>query len=400
MAGGASTCSNALGLREPVRRSAPIIVGAAALLTVAVLLLQTAIPARYDIGAELEAWKSIGGVTNPADLLEPMPNGENAAVIYGHVYDRLVSIRTDVAEILSDPTVQSGELDALIEAASSLIDVLGEAASIELCIWTQGTETGIDALSSGHAHLAKARLLAQFLAADAAVAHRDGRYEHAMDSIRRMFKLADHVIAVPGIVQLLTSLAIDQLAFGLLEELFRDQAVPMPVGSARERGYQDKLRRALLAEGARGISVFEDPSFAPAKQRRILGWSLDRDKAFFVHSMRSAVESIEDPYYERRTPSDPEIPRWALISDTLLPYTEGLHHAVTRAETRRLLFESALQLREYRRHNGEYPAEWSSPTDPLTGRPIQFERVGRGIVIRSEAIAKSSDSSRLQWQWN
>lgn len=356
------------------------------------------------IGAELEAWKSIGGVTSPVDPVERIPDGDNAAVIYGHVYDELVGIHTSAAEVLADPTAPSGERDALIEKASPLIDLLAEAASIERCIWTQGSATGIDALSSDHAYLTKARLLAKFLAANAAVAHRDGRQEHAMDSIRRMFKLADHVVAAPGILQLLTSIAIDQLAFSLLEELFRDQAVPTPVGSARERRYRDRLRGALLAEGALGISVFDDLSFAPAKQLKVfgwsIGWSIDRDKAFYVRTMRLAVESIEEPYYERRTPSDPETPRWALISGTLLPYMKVLHHSVTRAETRLLLFESALQLREYRRHNGEYPAEWRSPTDPLTGQPFQFERVGHGIVIRSGANAEAPESSGLQWRWN
>ncbi len=389
-----------------MRRSVPIIVSAVALLTVAVLLLRTAIPVRYDKGAELElsaeleAWKSIGGVTNPADLVQPIPGGDNAAVIYGDVYDELVGIHTNAAEILSDPTVQSGELDALIENASPLIDLLAKAASIDRCIWTQGSATGIEALSSDRAYLTKARLLAKFLAANAAVAHRDGQHEHAMDSIRRMFMLADHVVAAPGILQLLTSLAIDQLAFRLLKELFRDQAVPMPVGSARERKYRDRLRRALLAEGAWGISVFDDPSFAPDRQVKVFGWSIDRDKAYYVRTMRLAVESIEEPYYERRTLSDPETPRWALISDTLRPYMKGLHHSVAWAETRLLLLESALQLRQYRRQNGEYPAEWPSPTDPLTGQPFQFERVGHGIVIRSGANAEAPESSGLQWQWN
>ncbi len=383
-----------------MKRTVAIIVGAFALLTILVLLLRTAIPPRYDVRAELEAWKSIGGVTNLADLMEPIPDGENAAVIYGQVYADLIGIRPNAADILTDPTAPSADLDALIEKASPLIDLLGEAASIERCTWRHGSATGIDALSSDHLYLAQARLLALFLAADAAVAHRDGRHEHATESIRRMFKLADHVVGVSGVLQLVTSVAIDHLAFRLLEELFRDQAIPRPVASARERRYRDRLRRALLADGARGISVFDDPSFAPAKQQRFLGWSVDRDKAFFVRSMRIAVEAIETPYSERRTPSDPETPRWALVSNALIPYMEGLHRSVAGAETRLLLFESALQLREYRSHNGEYPAEWSTPIDPLTGRPLQFERVGRGFVIRSETIAESPESSSLQWRWN
>jgi len=383
-----------------MKRSVAITVGAFAFLTILVLLLWTALPPRYDLTAELEAWKLIGGVTNPADLSERMPDGENAAVIYGQVYDGLIGIRSDAADVLADPTAPSADLDALIEKAGPLIDLLGEAASVERCTWRHGSATGIDAVSSDHSYLAQARLLALFLAADAAVAHRDGRHEHAMDSMRRMFKLADHVVAVPGVLQLLTNVAIDHLGFRLLEELFRDQVVPRPVAIAREHRYRDRLRRALLADGARGLSVFGDPSFAPAKQQRFLGRSFDRDKAFFVRSMRVAVEAIETPYCERRTPSDRETPRWALISNALIPYLEGLYRSVAGAETRLLLFESALQLREYRSHNGEYPAEWATPNDPLTGRPFDFERVGRGFIIRSEAAAESPESSSLQWQWN
>lgn len=381
-----------------MKRSVAIMVGAFASLTILVLLLWTAIT-RYDLNAELEAWKLIGGVTNPADLLKRMPDGENAAVIYGQVYDGLIGIRSDAADILTDPTAPSADLDALMEKAGPLIDLLGEAASIERCIWKHGSATGIDTLTSDNSYLAQARLLALFLAADGAVAHRDGRYEHAMDSIRRMFKLADHVVAVSGVHQLLTSIAIDHVAFRLLEELFRDQVVPGPVASARERRYRARLRRALLADGARGLSVFDDPSFLPAT-RIFLARSFDRDKAFFVRSMRVAIDAIETPYYERRTPSDRETPRWARISNVLIPYMEGLHRCIAGAETRLLLFESAMELREYRRHNGEYPAEWATPNDPLTGRPLHFERVRCGFVIRSEAAAESPESSNLQWQWN
>jgi hypothetical protein len=56
----------------------------------------------YDLDAELEAWKQLGGVTDPRELVVGLPEADdNAAPVYDDAHARLTERHADASSILS-----------------------------------------------------------------------------------------------------------------------------------------------------------------------------------------------------------------------------------------------------------------------------------------------------------
>jgi hypothetical protein len=162
-----------------------------------------------------------------------------------------------------------------------------------------------------------------------------------------------------------------------------------------ERRYAARLRRGLLAEGAVGVSAFNDPSFATARRSFIFGWSPEQDQAFYVHTMCRQIELAERPYYERE-PEPGSPPRRALMASMLLPAIDRLHRQTALMETRFTMVRVALDLREHERLHGDYPTTWDMPRDSVSGDPLRYDRNDDGGFVLSTPREAEVEAT---WRW-
>ena len=231
--------------------------------------------------------------------------------------------------------------------------------------------------------------LASALAAEAVRRAEAGDIPGTLQDIEAIGALARHLRAKPDIELFTYSLLADNTVFDTVGVLFRDRAFPMDDHAkiVAHDDYRLLARPSLLRYGDRGM-VYFDTQY-PEK------WFAE-DKADFARTMAAHLRALRRPYLDNPFSAKRGQPRWAsylstrysILMDPMIIYT---------TEARSRLLRVAMDLRawhaEHGNEHGEYPTAWTMPTDPLSGKPLEYRRAADGFYLWS----RLDPSVSLQW---
>lgn len=374
------------------------------------------------VEAEIARIKAAGEPVCAADLAgRPIPDSENAALVYEKCFAHLPkSSESPESKALADfldPEKRAADPKLWSEARSILprytqaIALAEKAAAMPKCRFPVEWAKGADATFP---HLSRIRALARALAAQALVDAKGGRMNEAAHHIGLICRITDSLADEPSLVSQLVRCAciriasskLNQLAgFGRLEETdARDLAAAIG-----RTDLDTGLGRAYQGERVMGIMIFDDlrkgklPFGAHGEERKIKqfygsaagGTWISNDEYYFLLEMRRYAADVSKPYRvlrARHLDSDPNVPRYALISTTILPVYSRANAARDRAIANLAGSRIFLGLLAYRDRFGSYPARldelktqvnWQLPEDPFSGRPFIYRRQGNGFLLYS-----------------
>ena len=364
------------------------------------------------VDKEIARIKAAGEPTTMADLAgDPIPDSENAAIIYAEIFDQLEKgLGRKDADVIGrfispeerkkDPKLWQ-EARSVIARHSAALALVEEAAARPRCRFPVQWDKGIRA---DFPHYAKLRNLARLLIANAVLEARDGRMTEAVRSIDLGFRVADSIKGDPTLIALLVRTAI----MDMTARSFRDVACHWSVDEELAKQLFDTLAKIDLELGhvkalqrmrAMGIWVFDQ-----LRQGRDVGvvaapfpLARDADERFYLKQMAKQIEVARLPYRVVKSRDmgdtfDPEIPKYAFVSGLLIPISTRFHLACDSARANLALMQVFLAAEAYRDRFGSYPPTlddlktklgWNLPQDPFSGRDLGYRPEGKGFTIYS-----------------
>lgn len=254
----------------------------------------------------------------------------------------------------------------------------------------------------------------------------EGRYREAAEAAGVGLKIAKQAAAGPTIINALVGIALDAIALQSMTDMLR-QAGPNAEAAAAVRSILAENPPAYdVAFAMRGETVFQmnalDQAVAlgsPFIWRmgsmpsgvwgKVLGmrppaglWrylSINPSKAAELHWMVLMVEAARKPDPARITAMRrvaAEVNALTWWNPTYMPVQGNLDilpkfaERVQAEDARRAVLLAAAAVLEYRARHGAYPARLTDalpkpPMDPYTGKPLIYQRAGKGFVVRAAA---------------
>lgn len=325
-----------------------------------------------------------------AFLPDPVPDAENAALIYTLAFERLEAIPESeedgelIARAGPDLTLdERARLAALLEERKVALALLREAAKRPRCDFKVKYEDGFTAELPHIVPLIKAGRL---LRAEAALGGGD-----PAASLRLAEAVADEPLFISQLVR--------GAAYGFAADAmeFADTVPRLPAPESLRAGLERSLMMELYA-GCKALldgnaSELEGPG-GPIQLRSPDDPLAADDLAHYGESLRRLGELAARPYWESREALEllqaertANAPSWAQLSRLALPALSRAAARQAEAEARLGTSTIAAALRAYRDAQGQYPQSLEAlgalPLDPFTGRPYLYKRDGAGFVVWS-----------------
>ena len=356
----------------------------------------------------------------------PVSEAENAAPLYRKAYAARQLAGTEEREIFDalNPKAQKApskmRIRELLKRNQKALSLAREAAARPFCrfdsTWT-GNEIPAAILFPQYAEM---RSLARLLCVQALQEARDGNSAAALDNLRAVYRMGDHVNSDAILISFLVARAIDMIGDNILAQVLELQ----PQQTAQAQAFEASLphtdwsavfRRAYLAERSVGISGFEVFGAVPlsafdwdhlpelpqwtAKSVAIL-WSpfSKLDEVYFLRlwtKRLNELQPISMPLKPHPSAADPldQSPFYANITRMLTPVFIRTVEIRDAAEVARCQRQNVLAISAYRAaHNGAYPVTlqqaataWKAPLlpDPYNGKPFGYRSDGQTFILYS-----------------
>lgn len=339
---------------------------------------------------------------------EPVPDGENAAVLYQKAFEAIekVPLEGRAAEAydaaLRGETLTPEQAQAIrdwMEANSEAFRILREAAKRPRCRFPLDYNDGFAMLMP---HVTKLIRASKMLRVEAIV---DGNADSSWANLAvGRAARSDSVL-----VSQLVGTVVDGIAFaempkalgpsGVLAEYVRGLD-PASVREAYSRSLLGEVylgvESLLKADPETLIEMFAEGAESREEMRDILYSPLrNQDLAYYVESMAQIIRLSEKPYGEVREELETlektrteTAPWYAVCSKLVMPAAARATQNVAQAEARLSMAKLALDLEGYRGRHGDYPPMLDTlrvalPRDPFTGQSFRYRREGGGYVIES-----------------
>ncbi|TVQ53053.1 MAG: hypothetical protein EA377_08890 [Phycisphaerales bacterium] len=375
-----STESNKSASKRRRRWFMPLIVVVVVLCVLALAVLNALQPGNL---AELRAeWEAAGGVDDLSKLMpEPIPDEENAAVIYRRILPEVaVATRTqEFNRTLDESPHDLDALNALLAPHEELLTELLEAAMMEQGHWGEDHYASPpDSMAMTMGWQMQMRDAARLMYADLLRQLARGDLEAAEQRFHATMNMASHAMQPTTILNVLVSLAIRTTALEALKESLQDQPRMIADSSWLDRPAPDELtRQMVLHEGAHSLPMI---AAATGGAMRVLQ---GRNEAAYLDLMLQAYRQAETPFWQQDwSGAQIESSVFLTVADSVAPAINRAVEAIWLMEGRFLQLETAFELRRYHAEHGSYPETWETPTNPVTGQPIEYERTETGFRLR------------------
>jgi hypothetical protein len=348
-----------------------------------------------ELHAALAQWQAVGGKLTLAELNEsPIPEEDNAAVVYARAFVLLKNMPDEDADAIGSPS-EATDLQSVVAKYREAIELANTAARMPNCCWDADYRMGIDATLP---HLNQCRRLAKLLNAEAAVSTRQGDSKRAQLALESGLSLSQRLANESTVVGLLVHQAVDAIMLDALEVDFRATELPNPdsmLQCLKRRNYYDSLKQALYGDGAISIDAFDRALSQSNWLTLTVTGRLRKDETYFLQRLTQSVNTTSKPFHEIKGELEDPVPPWAVVSASWIPSLPRARSAVEHSRARIELARTAIELRKYRAAHGSYPQAWEMPIDPFTGRPMGYLRNG-GILIWSDG---SGPGDQIEWRW-
>ena len=415
---------------------------------VAVLVLATLYGAyRYTlhrmVEAKLDQIRKQGYPVTLAELdkwYPQPPPGENAADVYLAAFAKSNTWNTNVLMEKRDslpiignaklprrslplPDETKGLAERYLADNAESIQLLREAASFRKCQYPLGLTNGFEVSLP---HLNSVRQGARLLTLETVLQAEKGGSRAPSDSILDSACLAHSLDREPLLISQLVRMACQRIALTGLERVINrvsvtDNDLSRHIAWVSEAEASDGVIRGLTGELCLGNSLYaaSGTQFSALVEGGYLWWSfkwkrgfilapsmalyrvtglLDVDYLNFLNVLSDYINAWRQPLPSRLggeelfTNRIRDLPRWQLLSRTLLP---SLSRALIRDATHRACLraaDAALSVERYRLADGALPNSLDAlvpkfldavPTDPFDGQPLRYKKLAKGYVVYS-----------------
>ena len=372
----------------------------------------------------------------------PVPEAENAAPLYrkAAAARQLKGVEEQEISYTLNPEKQKS-LGQKLPSQARVREILGrhqkalalvrEAAARPLCRFDSSWENTKMPYAILYPQYAEMRSLARLLCVQALQDARDGNSAAALENIRAVYRMSNHVNSDTILISFLVARAIEMIGDNALAKVLEIQ----PQQAAQARAFEASLprtdwskvlRRAFLTERTLGITGFELFSSNPfsvynwenqptlpqwtAKPLSIL-WSpfFKLDEVYFLRLWQKhldALQPLQTPLQPHPTFPDLEeqSPFYAFTTRALfIGYLRSIERRDD-AEVARNQRQNALAISAYRAaHNGAYPTNlreaataWNAPLlpDPYNAQSFQYRVEDNGFTLYSVGPNRTDNAGR------
>lgn len=347
----------------------------------------------------------------------PVPQEENAALVYRLAYDVFVEAHEEVKESISIPWRQKTPEQWLavrewVAENQQALRLVGEAAGMGRCQFL-GRYTGF---SQELPHLSHLRNFSFLLGESARLHLAEGDVQAAFDDCLVLLRLAEHLGQGRYFVHALVQTALISITGEVLQEVLSSSEAgsldlaPLARSVAGLRDSAD-FRHVLIGERAMALHLIDHhwAEEAGAGLGRAMEGSplaevwIRREKLAIIEGYEKLLDLAAKPWYESRADRE-EFESWVeetatskwplprLFVALLMPGTPGALSAPPTREAYLSQIALGVESELHRRRMGSFPDSLNDLTlthlrevlmDPFSGRPFLYERVSSGYVLYS-----------------
>lgn len=367
----------------------------------------------------------------------PIPDSENAALVYAKAFDA-IELSDEDEELIADLKAErvslgdpesAGRARAILEQNADALELIHRAAGMARCDFRLDWSKGYDV---EFPHLARLRTCARLLAFESLMLLHAGRVDEAAEACGAIFRVAN-AAEEPCTIGPLVRYAITGMGSRALSAVLRDSQPDSDLCRrlADEIGRTDlssSFAEALKGDRALGRAAFAAVRLArdpldgiedlqggppaeplgpseggrpdrPPKQSYMARWILASDEMEYLERMARIIEEAPRPYREARRALEElaymrvtYLPPPTVVTAMLLPAFDRTFASRDRAIALLGMAQVALLLKAYKGERGEYPESPEElealmgqelPMDPFSGRPFVYRREGAGFLLYS-----------------
>jgi hypothetical protein len=415
-------------------------------------------------GERMRVWPIDNLIARGFDL-KRIPQSENAAWVYLEAINAYVELPGAV-EPAFDHAVETGwpvdddALRAYLDQPGNIeaIRALRQAAAMERCqlpYFGDATQSVIAVLLPNLSHM---RFLAKLAVADGRRSESDGRHAAAVDHYFTLMRMAGHVSQGTTLIEGLVGVAIWRLG----DRALRDMVLRAPLSADELRATARRLdesarvaptvQRGLASERVFGMSIVDELCSRPLHLLRAApgafpsgsdgsdffiggpvnpapddGWGrlemrigklILPDRAIKKHMLGFYDAVLDqagrppgaDMAFDEERYLREEVPRWDVITRTMLPSLSRSVALGHRAEADHALTRLAVALRSHMADHGGTPPDTlaelepllpdDAGRDPFTGGPLIYRVEGEGWVVYSVGLNLADDDGVAGARWD
>lgn len=358
--------------------------------------------------SEITAWTSIGGVTDGRNLMQQTRGGLNAADLHRPLLRLMTILPPNDEAILKFPwDTPPSSLKYVLESYEKELATVREAITLAQCNWGLPYGQGVDMEVP---HLAYGRNVARLLVVEAIVRKAAGDFAAAADSLIDILRLSDQIGTDGMAIVIAVRFSLDKMAIDGLNQLFYEDGLSDAKRIAEilaRRNYRADIKRALLGEGAMSIDLYRKAAggnVAGPIEQQAMSSIVAEELVWYLKTSRAFVEQANRPYYEMTALAEaPRKPAGQMVEPQ---YTDPAQFDrmcrwAASAENYAAVARLAIQLREHHEKHGGYPEprEFKTPNDMLTGRPIGYDRLSDGFILRFAHVDFDGNWTDAEWEW-
>ncbi len=404
-------------------------------LALVVLVLGAAIVAGAVFGgryqAEIAAIRSRGEPVTPQDLVgPPIPDAENAAVVYEQAFNALddPSIESQRKVLFTLDMRTAGpakwrEAERALVQCGTVLALTDQAASMPRCGFA------ID-WSNDHTllfprYVTEIKNLARVEHIRARISARNGDMAQAVDDIDTMFRMAKSMESQPFIIHQLVRIGVMFIAIKAIEDallygnMTEEQARRL-FESAGDIDVAQGFKRAWLGERVYVIHLNSPERFAQSAMSGGTGsvpkpvagglvslysnTFLRGDLAVYLGLFARQVDGVQLGFRQAKKSGlfdEPDVPFYAVMSKMGGGSSTGLMRYTTEEKLART--QVFLGLQAYKARYGGYPATmgelksklgWKLPVDPFSEKDFIYKRQMKGFMLYSVGPDMKDDGGR------
>ena len=375
--------------------------------------------------------KRQGKPTTIAEIIPPpVPDEENAAILYNRAFELVTSENEDAAinktkkiihelKSLSDisewTNEQKREISKLINSyeLQKIYSLLEEGSQKPKCRFDLEYEKGGANITMPH--LNSMRDAVRFLCLRALVEVEEGNLEEAFNVLLVGLKISNHLKDEPTLVSQLVRVACDNIIIECIESIAGSKGIPIEkvkliINELSYHTYIEPFIKAMDGERVHfGIWTFERVLRGEFSVWRSCGcWDVPLDVAIYESSLNKPAlkrdfiwyltlfsnmqEKHNLLYYEiaasiQEEKIEKQIPRYCFFTKILLPAYNRARETMAKHKANIEVCKTGLVLKIYKTENGAYPETLSSlsevPVDPFSGKELIYKKSGDGFILYS-----------------
>jgi hypothetical protein len=379
----------------------------------------------------------------------PVPDAENAALVYEQAFRRLPRTERLPPEIEPHAVILAPEDEGVLRRFMSgdaakreqvpvarvrqalagteeALSLVRQAAAMPRCRFPVNWEDGAGALFP---HLPKLRSFSRLLGADAALAAIDGQPARALADLDALVGMTRHIASEPVLIGQMVQYGCLSVAQESLRRLIETTSIDEPDSRALDRtlagvDLYDPFARAVQAERCLGLWVFDVARADPARWRAVAGNQITPGLLFsaVLRPVGSPLLKMDEQCYLRLMAgglalarrrervshaewgdADLRYPWYADVTRLMLPAFSLAGDRRDEAVARLALARWGLALDLFHQRTGRYPEALAEvdgilgqklPADPFSGQAFRYRRQGSGYVLYSVGVNGRDDGGQ------